>query len=790
MPQATILVDVNHLLDDQKATKVVERVADYPDAYLILREALRKGSSVTLHVRHPTVATWFQRCAESYGDQYISLHDYTPRAALQEQWNIEIPSEVSDQDILESELLTLQIAVRAGENFWDILLEHFYGSNFAYQTFPLGNLSALLDNYHQVLSAETGFSPFIKQTLRNRLTQWKRRADSEATREIMQRLMDDPISLRSSLLAYKVLQHYPPEIGRKVLAEETWDLFKRVRMELGDLKHTREDILPALQQIEYYLTESGEHVSSTADVEAILQHMSGYLPEEFKYIERIIQSQPEYLTEALLQHIVQRFYAIKSTLEPAFTGLHRMLRPPVPGPPDKSWNAKQWLTWIVNFYMPYYTWLDVQARRDPVVADYAFLFADWFYEHYIALKNGEPQCFAFNALYQERERMIAPDAITLVLIIDNLNFVYFDEIRQQFNQQEFSLSGVKPLFSLIPTATHICKRALIAGQDDQADLNDVPYPAVVARAWDSFLGEGKTKYLQNVGELQQVRSLTHKVYFLNYLLLDIALHQDNRDTGRSHAEVIHEHLAALAKAVGDFARRFQIEHRLNLYVISDHGSTRIPQEAVNVIDQKYFKSLASEEKKHHRFLPLSEKNMENLPQVASTQCYLIPRAKFKTHENYLIARQYYRFLKTQEHFYVHGGLTPEEVVIPFARFTAVPVTPEHPTVHFLNKEFRYAVKSHVQVALGNPNPYPLQALSVRLIDAGAEEVFIATIAPRQELQIAFQTTFRKVVGAANTRTLTLRVRYECQGRRFTTPDQTVDITLKSLVEANDDDFDF
>ena len=790
MPQSTILVDVDRLLDDQKATKVVEKVADYPDAYLTLREAIRNGKSVTLHVRQPTVAVWFQRCAYNYGDQYIALYVYTPRAALQERWNMKIPSEVSDQDILQSGLLTLQIAVRAGQDFWDILLEHFYGSNFAYQTFPLGNLAALLNDYHQVLSAEIRLSSFIKQTLRNRLTQWRHRADSEATREIVQRLIDDPILLRNDLLAYKVLQHYPPELGIKVVTEKTWDLFKKVRMELGDLEYTREDILSALQQIEYYLTDYSERVSSTKDVEAVLQHMSGYLPEEFNYIERIVQRHPEYLTETLLQHISQRFYLLKSTLEQVFIGLRRMLRPAVPDPPDPSWSAEQWLAWIVNFYMPYYTWLDAQAKRDPVVADYAFLFADWFYKHFITLKNGEPEYFAFNALYQERERMIAHNPITLVLIIDNLNFVYFDEIRQQLNQHGFSLSEVKPLFSLIPTATHICKRALIAGQDDQADFNDVPYPAVVTRTWEPLLGKGKAKYLQNVGELQQVRSLTHSVYFLNYLLLDVALHQDNRDTGRSHAEVIHEHLVALAKAVSDFAKRFQIEHRLNLYVISDHGSTRIPQEAVNVIDQRYFKSLASEEKKHHRFLPLSDTKMEDLSQVASAQCYLIERTKFKTHENYLIARQYYRFLKTQEHFYVHGGLTPEEVVIPFARFTAAPVAPEHPTIHFINKEFRYAVKSRIQVALGNPNLYSLQALSVRLIDADAEEVFIATIAAKQVLQIAFQTTFRKVAGAANTRPLTLRVRYECQGRTFITPDQTVDITLKSLVEASDDDFDF
>lgn len=58
------------------------------------------------------------------------------------------------------------------------------------------------------------------------------------------------------------------------------------------------------------------------------------------------------------------------------------------------------------------------------------------------------------------------------------------------------------------------------------------------------------------------------------------------------------------------------------------------------------------------------------------------------------------------------------------------------------------------------------------------------------MTVEFNTIFRKALGTANTRTLTLRVRYECQGRAFIAPDQPFDITLKSLMEVSSDDFDF
>src|SRR5439155_19906079 len=107
---------------------------------------------------------------------------------------------------------------------------------------------------------------------------------------------------------------------------------------------------------------------------------------------------------------------------------------------------------------------------------------------------------------------------------------------------------------------------------------DASYGELVANEWEPNLHGKKVKYLPNIGELQQERALAHDVYFLNYLPIDIALHQDERDSGRSHVEIIHDCLVSLTKTVANFAKRFQVEQRLHVYVISDHGSTRIPQD--------------------------------------------------------------------------------------------------------------------------------------------------------------------------------------------------------------------
>ena len=54
--------------------------------------------------------------------------------------------------------------------------------------------------------------------------------------------------------------------------------------------------------------------------------------------------------------------------------------------------------------------------------------------------------------------------------------------------------------------------------------------------------------------------------------------------------------------------------------------------------------------------------------MSEFQCYTLDRHKYGLDNNYLIARHYYRFLKTEDNFYVHGGLTPEETIVPFVTF--------------------------------------------------------------------------------------------------------------------------
>jgi hypothetical protein len=725
--------------------------------------------------------------ASAYGDKYVDLRYCTPRGRLEERWGLSIPTDVKDNDILSSGLLSEEVSTHEGQSFWDAILGHFYGNAFTFKTFPLASLPTLLVQLDDAKLKIVSGKALAVWALRDRLDQWEHLATSEAVRTLIRRLGSEPGKLRRDLALYKILANYPPQLGEKVLGS-IWATLRKAHVQPEDSQVSSNDIHTLLPDIDYYLTEARSAVASSEDLAVLVSQVSGHLLTEFNTIEELIREHPEWVTPELLRRIEQRFRPIEPGVRKLMSGLRQLVPPPVPPAPLATWSAGEWLDWVRNSYMPFYSWLDHQGKQDDTLAGYAATFADWFYENFIQIKNGQPELFAFSALYAERDRMSASGSVVVVLVLDNMNFSYFEDLSRLLNQQGFSLEESRPLLSLVPTATEVGKGGVISGRGDQIDIGADRYPKLIEEEWNPILQGKQAIYLPNVGELQQLRALKHDIYFLNYLPTDKVLHDDNRDTGRPHAEMVHDALAALVEATAEFGHRFGIEDRLLVYVVSDHGSTRIGRHVVNVLDKAFFKKVALDQ--HHRYIALTDEQFAQLPQVADVQCYRIDRHTFKTNKNYLAAREYYRFVETTGNFYVHGGLTPEEVVVPFARFSRVPRVPVPPTVTLLSNEFRYEVKSRVRLEVGNPNTYPLEELTVRLLNMGSDEVTLEKLPAKQTSTIEIPTVFRKRLGTGRYGSITARINYMCQGRECNPVEHIFEINLKSLIEENQDDFDF
>jgi hypothetical protein len=788
MTRAQLVLDPFRLLAADDSGFSVMGPEDYVFACQKIHQAIHNDESLTVRVYDAVVAEWLKEWAGRYGEQVVLVRTYSAYAALKERWGIQIPV-ISDSDIIRSGLLGKKLTPPEGQTFENVVLEYCYHPFFTHAVFPERQFANFLNQAGKINWTQNANGAIVSRIFAERIDQWINNESNDERRIIISRLVGDLHDLHHSLAAFKLVKNYPEAVGEKVLGDQYFR-FRHAQLDLDSLSLDGLDIDGASTQIEYYLTNVREKVVSIEEFFTLLDQLSGYIFEEFSFVERFLQQHADWVTSDVIRRVERKFTPIRSGITSRLAQLRRLVAVPRPSAPDSNWDGEKWLDWIANSYMPYHRWLEVQRKYDDDFAAYANAFADWYYQNFIDLKNASPEAFTFSALYNDRHTFIEEKHTVLVVILDNFNYGFFPELRRSFNHSGINLVSQRPAFSLIPTATEVGKASIVAVTGDLTDLRSRDYPTLVAGTWDSILKQhGKSaSYLPEIGALQNLSKLEHNLYFLNYLIIDKILHDSSQSYGQDHESRIHDALRVLVGAISEFARRFKIEKQLVIYVVSDHGSTRIAKDVVNVLDKKYFKGIT--DLQHHRYISVSDEQLAKVPQVVEAQCYIIDRKKYKTFANYLAARQYYRFAETDQDFYVHGGLTPEEVVVPFARFEFTAVQIQSPTLHLSKSDFRYAVKSRLEFEIGNPNSLPLENIYIKLRGIDTEEVYIESIAPKSAKMVSFETIFKREPGTGNQREVVVHIHYESQERSFEPAEMSFTIHLKALMESQQDDFNF
>ena len=157
----------------------------------------------------------------------------------------------------------------------------------------------------------------------------------------------------------------------------------------------------------------------------------------------------------------------------------------------------------------------------------------------------------------------------------------------------------------------------------------------------------------------------------------------------------------------------------------------------------------------------------------------------KWDENYLISKGYYRFIKTDKSFYVHGGVTPEETIVPFAVFQKTELSIEGPKISLLDNVFRYAVKSFIKLEIVNPNDISLENvhLEVESPEISYEPATLDELPSKSVIQQKIPCRFPKGI-EADSLSLILRFEYGGEEQRFSYEFQ---IEMKAMMESSLDD---
>ena len=765
MAQATVHLGSPELLRTVTADCVVGQVADYVSAYDRMVRALHADQDIAIAVSDPAVGEWLRRAQDHYGPERVRIEKLTYSQQLSELWNIDVPDWVQERDdqIAGAGLLDVAISASPGRDFEDFVLEVFFSPSMAQPRLPLHRLGDLLKSCDPRQWSESMQRPLVGHILRQRLQRWEDVAQEAGEKIIIRWLQQSPEYLGQQLAILKATLGYPAEVGRRVLGDQ-FDTLAQLDPDLSDIPVSEAQVQPVVDQVHVHLEQTVRSGTAQEALDAILVRASGHLEIEYQVVHSLLSSGQVIIDHDLVRRVQSLFAPISDRphLDQSLADLDLLItQPPPPEPdpdPSNPWDDDQWLEWAEKHYLPYRFWLEEVGQLTGDVVNYANAYADWLYKRYPTLRLSSSRMI-YQALPALRDRMMG-EAPVLVLVIDNFNAKFFRDLTRYMQAEGYYSEALAYYVSMLPSCTEVSKKCLFVGQPEP--FTGTSYEKIVEETWGQALSGRRVRYLPHIGALRAVKRREHDVYFLNYLPLDMTFHQDEEQVGISHAQAARSYLRAIAQDVRAFGDRIGAARNLVVIVVSDHGSTRIPADAPNLIDSAFFAKRVLD--KHHRYVRISDGELHQLPDNTQYQCYTFKRQRFGLDENYLAAKAHYRFLPTTGSTYIHGGLTPEETLVPVAVFAPVTVSPKPLLVRLLGNEFYYARKSEIQVELVNTNAHPCQSVRLEITNPNVETpgAHLETLAPMSQEIITLEGRFRQSSGDVDA--LHLRVTYDFLGQ--------------------------
>ncbi len=782
-----IIGDQAGLLEPREGDCVVAAVADYVPAVRRIKGAVTGNQALRVLVRDVACAVWLERLAASYDGSVVRYASKTVRDVLGERWRTQLPEDVSDEAILASGFLGAEIVPRSGQSYQEIVLEHYWGEFFTLVRFPLRLAGELIDSLEPARWTANRERPLAMQALRACQERWLGQA-SQRERELVRAVFASPGAVKGYLGRYKILRGYPPQLGQTVLAK-WYTLFKNLDIDPTPVALEDLDLSDAIREIQYYLNGLAARTTSEAELEAVLEGMSGWLVEEFEWVAHQLRDKGSALnpSPALLRGIEARFQPIRDEIAAQLADLGATVPPVYPPDPGNNHTARDWLDWAVKGYLPYRFWLEENDRWDETVARYATRYAEWFYEQYTGLRYQHQGQWVHNALNEAMLSLKAGRKV-LIIVMDNFNFKHVQTLRSQLDQRGFRLVGeAQPMWAPIPTTTEVSKWCLVAGEPELSEVQGATYEDILDKDWRGHLEGYTVAYLPRLGDLGKRQRFSEDLILLNYLPVDEVLHKDERQIATTHTAEIRGYLAALAQEVAGFAKRARVERELDIYVASDHGSTKIPATIHTTLDDKFYRERAQD--RHHRYIAVPAGRAANPTDYDLEHCYIVRADAFGTRESYFIAKGYDRFLQTEESIYVHGGLTPEETIVPFCLFRRTEIEVRQPTIHLPDNVIRYSVKATPVFAVGNPNDYEMRDVELNVVESDLPGVSVGVIPAGIALEVAIPVRIRRRPGAANLEAITVEGSFELQGQRTAIEPTQIPVVVRSLAESKTE-FDF
>lgn len=698
--------------------------------------------------------------------------EQTPRTLLALQWHTAVPAWVSDDMIQSHKLLELEMDEEQGKSFEDNLLSQLLDRTFVVDSLNADNAAFIVttlsgDRYRDVAATY----PLVPQCVKNKVAQWRQNSAEKWIVAVCEQLPEKAWAALRWFGAWSLLKNYPDELLARVIPPGQVATVRSIPANVVATvtlePSTREE---AMTQIELYLAEIAPLVKTNADYRKIVACMSGRLTEEFKFALSLLETGHIDPRSEDIELVQRTFDACPGLTRSRLHALTHRVRPAYPTlvGDTEEWSAHRWINWTLAEYAPYREWQIRNGKYDAALETVAARFSDWYINNYMAVHADVDLglTYGLNSLNASLNRT----GLTIVLIVDCLPLAYAPLMDQALRSAEFSFQSQHYRYASLPTVTEYNKAALIAGVPDTVSNN---YSALLSERSASDWGGVPTYYAGTLKALSDLQlDSDSAVVLVNYIEGDEILHSDVESKNRTYEDELARVYSQLAGAVmGVCERWLGPKEEVRVLLVTDHGACRILEEEARTFSSNVLDKLFVDEK--HRMATMTSDQAARIPANLWDLGYRFSSPFSGNDLVHFLPRGHNTVRKAGAgKGYLHGGITPEEVIVPAAVYGLIATEWKRPFARFVNIEMagakeiaRFFIQRvvHIQIEVQNPNPVPLHITAIEALapEAAVKDVGLATIIPASIANIHIDLYFQKSALSADA--LELSLRYQLGG---------------------------
>lgn len=769
---------------------LIEGDEDYVRVCRKLSQYRKSDPKLKVWVRSKNHFAWLQDFTEQIG--YPSkFEEKTARLVLAELWNVSLPEWLTDADVIDFKLLEMGVDSQKKTCFEYRFLAQLLGT--AFQPDVL-NAELLVDVIKALVSEEANALfkkyPFLRRCMENKCQQWAEASGDVWVKDICKHLPEHATQAWQWLSLWSGLHGYPEKLLEFVLTPEQIKLVQRIPPNaIRDLPWDPASFEQMLTQIKMLFKEIDEQVTSSAEFQKVLGWTSGRLLQEYQLITGILKSNRFSPTADDVQKVKDKFKSCPGVSENQLNSLNYIIKPRYPTllSLEKERNITDWTNWTVNEYTPYRNWQVHNGRYDNDLEQTVLRFSDWYINEYASIQK-DPDLSLIHCLRNISSSNTKND-FSIILLIDCLPLNFIDILDRALRNVGFSRHHLSYRFAILPTTTEYNKAALLSGDWQNRTAN---YEAILKTHSLADWNGKKVVYHNNLKSLSNMTAPGGStIAVLNFLDADETLHSDVESKNTTYEDELHRLFTRIAEVVQRLSQEWTgPRENFNVYMVTDHGACRVLEEEKLSFDSEVVNKLFANEK--HRFAAVAEDQLNKIPDNLWELGYRFKQPFVSENTTYFLPRGHNTVRQAKSiKGHMHGGVTPEEVIVPTALYKLIEVTWKTPSARFLNLDLvketgraKFYIQRVVTLAIEiqNPNNTDINILRASVVSPKAEIKSLETVKIPAESTNIFKMSCYFNKDALTEKGLEIEIAYEIAGEQHTYS-LTLETDFKSALSS-------